>query len=81
MCRGDMAKYKILCLKDVPDHEQRWKEYPKKKWGKDIPKEKTNQVGSKTRFKKGTSGRKLKPTLLKHTLNEANDPIKVDPKK
>lgn len=81
MCRGDMAKYKILCLPGVLYGEQRWRDYPQKNWSDEIPKAKNNQVGINTRFIKGKSGRNAKTTLLKHTLNEANDPIKVDPKK
>ena len=81
MCRGDMAKYKVLCLPGVLFSEQRWREYPTTKWKSDIPKYKDNQIGIDTRFKKGKSSKKLKPTLLKYTHNNANDPIKVDPKK
>ena len=73
MCRGDRAMYKILCLEDVPDHLQRWKDYPVANWSKEIPKEKNNQVGIKSRWKKGVSGRNTKATLLKRTHNEAND--------
>lgn len=81
MCRGDMAQYKILCLPDVPLTEQRWREYPEKNWLDNIPKAKNNQVGIKSRWKKGESGRKSKTTLPKYTHNEANDPIKVYPNK
>lgn len=81
MCRGDMAKYKILCLDGVPFGQQRWRDYPEKNWSDEIPKPKKQLIGLKTQWKKGQSGRKLKPTLLKCTHNEANDPIKVDPKK
>jgi hypothetical protein len=81
MCRGDMARYKILCLPDVKYGEQRWRDYPEKNWSNDIPKEKNNQVGINTRWKKGKSGRKTKATLPKCTHTELNDPIKVDPKK
>ena len=28
MCRGDMAKYKILALTYLPSKEQRWQQYP-----------------------------------------------------
>ena len=81
MCRGDMAKYKLLFIKGVPLGEQRWREYPGENWVSEIPKTKNNQVGIKTRFKKGETGRKTKATLLKDTHNNANDPIKVYPKK
>ena len=81
MCRGDMAKYKLLFIKGVPFGEQRWRDYPENNWKRDIPKSKKQSVGAKTRWPKGQSGRKLKATLLKYTLNEANDPIKVNPKK
>ena len=79
MCRGDMAKYKLLFIKGVLFGDQRWREYPEKNWLHEIPKAKNNQVGINTRFKKGKSGGKLKPTLPKYTHNEANDPIKVTP--
>ena len=54
--RGDRAKYKLLYLQDIPHHKMRWKLYPEKNWKHEIPKEKDNMVGVKTRFKK-------KPTL------------------
>lgn len=81
MCRGDRAKYEILCVNGITLSNQRWREYPNKNWNSDIPKNKLNQVGIKTRFQKGQSGRKLKATLKNHTHNEINDPIKVDPMK
>lgn len=81
MCRGDMAKYKILCLEGAPFGEQKWIDYPEKNWSDEIPKPKKQLIGKDTQWKKGQSGRKLKPTLLKCTHNNANDPIKVDPKK
>ena len=76
-----MAKYKILCLPGIQFREQRWRDYPEKNWSNNIPKAKNNQVGIKTRWKKGVSGKNTKATLLKHTHNEANDPNKVNPKK
>lgn len=81
MCRGDMAKYKLLFIKGVLFGEQRWRDYPEKNWKDDVPKAKNNQVGIKNRWKKGESGRKSKTTLPKYTHNEANDPIKVYPNK
>ena len=63
MCRGDMAKYKILCLEDILFNEQRWREYPDKNWIDDIPKPKKQLIGVDTQWKKGESGRKLKATL------------------
>ena len=57
-CRGDMAKYKILALTNLPTREERWREYPQRNWGKDIPRVKETLVGVKTRFKSGQSGRK-----------------------
>ena len=65
MGRGDMATYKILVLSDVQPREQRWQNYPNKNWLNEIPRDKNTMVGVKTRFKKGKSGRKLKPTLIK----------------
>ena len=81
MCRGDMAKYKILCLPGVPFIEQRWRDYPEKNWIDDIPKPKKQLVGVDTQWKPGESGRTLKATLPKYTHIDANDPIKADPKK
>ena len=60
MGKGDMAKYKILVLSDVPKREQRWQNYPEKNWRYEIPRAKNTMVGVKTRFKKGKSGRKSK---------------------
>jgi len=68
-CRGDMAKYKILCINGVLQSERRWEKYPKKNWERDIPKKENNLVGKNTQWKKGNSGRKKKPTLLKYSLN------------
>lgn len=79
--RGDRAKYKILFVSGVYGAELRWKQYPQKKWLNEVPKSPRNKVGEKTRFQKGQSGRKLKPTLLKCTHNNINDPIEVAPKK
>jgi hypothetical protein len=55
---GDMAQYKILTLKEIPDEQQRWRNYPDKNWAKEIPKAKKSLVGVSTRFTKGISGRK-----------------------
>ena len=60
---GDMAKYKILTLKEIPNEQQRWRNYPDKNWAKEIPKAKKSLVGVATRFSRGTSGRKTKVTL------------------
>lgn len=66
MGAGDMTKYKILTLQHIPIEHQRWREYPKKNWGHEIPKPKKQLVGVKTQWKKGQSGRKKpKATLLK----------------
>lgn len=80
-CRGDMATYKILCIEGVLLSEKRWLAYPEKNWAGEIPKLKKQFAGVKTQWKKGQSGRNLKTTLLKDTHNDANDPIKVYPKK
>ncbi len=49
--KGDCNMYRILVPgRDVPDDEQRWRFYPQKNWKHEIPKEKTNQVGIKTRY-------------------------------
>ena len=80
MCRGDMSKYKILSIEGVPLEEQRWKDYPSKNWKHEIPKEKDNQVGINTRFKKGKQNRKSKSTLIDHPHNDTNPPNKVDSK-
>ena len=60
---GDFTKYKVLTLPHLPPNQQRWRKYPENSWEKDIPKSRANLVGNKTRFKKGTSGRKPKTTL------------------
>lgn len=65
MCRGDMAKYTILCLQGVLSTEQRWREYPDKNWINEIPKPKKQLIGVETQWKKGKSGRKTKATLTK----------------
>ena len=69
MGRGDMTKYKILALTDLPKDEQRWLKYPGMDWISDIPKSKGLTIGKETRWKKGQSGRKV----ISH-------PIKLDPK-
>lgn len=80
MCRGDRAKYKILCVEGVSSNQQNWRDYPEKNFADKVPKQKNQLVGKSTQWIKGQSGRNSKATLLKHTLNEPNDPIKVDPK-
>jgi hypothetical protein len=65
MCRGDMAKYKLLFVNDIFPSEERWKKYPEENWAHEIPKRKKQLVGVKTQWKKGQSGRKKKPTLIK----------------
>lgn len=61
--RGDMAEYKILCLDGLNYEEQRWRQYPGKKWENEIPKPKKQLVGVKTQWKRGQCGRKSKATL------------------
>ena len=63
MCRGDMAKYKLLFIKGCLPGEKRWKRYPLENWADEIPRPKKQLVGVDTQWKKGQSGRKLKPTL------------------
>tara|TARA_B100000315_G_scaffold87608_1_gene80424 strand:- start:50 stop:532 length:483 start_codon:yes stop_codon:yes gene_type:complete len=65
MCRGDMAEYKLLFTDDCLSTEMRWKRYPEENWAHEIPKRKKQLVGVKTQWKKGQSGRKTKPTLIK----------------
>ena len=65
MCRGDMAEYKLLFTDDCLSTEMRWKKYPEENWAHEIPKRKKQLVGVKTQWKKGQSGRKTKPTLIK----------------
>ena len=62
--RGDMARYKILCVEGVMLDHQRWRKYPQKNWVHEIPKPKKQLVGVKTQFKKGRTGRKVKATLI-----------------
>ena len=67
--RGDMNKYELLLnIEMVPQHKQRWREYPKKNWKHEIPKVKDYAVGRKTRFKKKNN------TLKNKTLNGINPP-------
>ena len=63
MCRGDLATYKILCVKGVTLKDQRWKRYPTEQWTNDIPKHKKQLVGKRTQWKKGQCGRNTKATL------------------
>jgi hypothetical protein len=63
MCRGDCARYRLLCVDGVRQESQRWRRYPEENWAEDIPKLKKQMVGVKTQFKKGKSGRKTKATL------------------
>ena len=82
MCRGDRATYKILIRSSqIPlmKGEERWRMYPEKNWTHEIPKPKKQLVGTKTQWKKGQSGRKIKATLQKHTLNGTNHPNESDP--
>ena len=69
MCRGDMSKYKLFLLPNMPKNEQRWRRYPDENWENEIPKQKKQLVGVKTQWKAGKSGRKAKPTLVENTLN------------
>jgi len=55
---GDMTKYKVLTLKEIPEEQQRWRNYPEKNWAKEIPKADKSLVGVATRFTEGASGRK-----------------------
>lgn len=80
MCRGDMAKYEVLCVDGVKLENQRWLNYPKENWMDQIPRSKDTLVGNKTRFKKGVSGRKKSITTLKNnTLNGTILPKDFDP--
>ena len=66
MCRGDRATYKILIGSSqilLMKGEERWRMYPEKNWTHEIPKPKKQLVGTKTQWKKGQSGRKIKATL------------------
>ena len=68
-CRGDMAKYLILCLPETDKKKRRWREYPQKDWELEIPRNKKNLVGEDTRFK-------TKPTLKNRTHNGGLHPDK-----
>ena len=72
MARGDLNQYQLLFIEDVPHIKMRWKEYPSKNWGNQIPKAKNTKVGVKTRFKKKSS------TLKSRTLIDANSPNELD---
>ena len=57
---GDRAKYEVLISANgIEAHNERWTEYPKKDWIDEIPEAKNQLIGTKTRWKKGKSGRKL----------------------
>ena len=75
--RGDMNTYELLLNSDmVPQHKQRWREYPKKDWKHEIPKVKDYAVGKKTRFKKKNNTLKnntLKGTNLPNGLESSNE--------
>ena len=74
MCRGDMAKYKILALTNLPSKEQRWQQYPERNWESEIPKSKGMTVGKETRWKKGHSGRKVNSHPKKQKGKRENTP-------
>ena len=59
-CRGDIAKYIILCIPETDKKKRRWKEYPQKNWELEIPRIKKHLIGKDTRFK-------TKPTLKNRT--------------
>ena len=61
-CRGDMAKYLILCLPETDKKKRRWREYPQKDWEHEIPTRPKQTIGVETRFK-------TKPTLTSNTHN------------
>lgn len=77
MCKGDRATYRILCTPEVQPKHQRWRRYPNQNWADEIPKRKKQLVGKSTQWKKGKSGRNIKPTLQKYTLKRPNDPIEL----
>jgi len=57
---GDRAKYEVLISGNaMPSKNERWRDYPKKDWSREIPEHKNQLIGIKTRWKKGESGRKL----------------------
>jgi hypothetical protein len=74
MCRGDMAKYKILALTYLSSKEQRWQQYPERNWESEIPKSKGMTVGKETRWKKGHSGRKVNSHPKKQKGKRENTP-------
>ena len=57
MCRGDRAMYKVLCIPDVRESEQRWRKYPERNWEHEIPRARRQLIGTKTQFQKGKGGR------------------------
>lgn len=69
MGRGDMSKYKILALTNLPKNQERWRNYPKENWECDIPRSKGLTIGKETRWKKGQSGRKIKFQPIKSNPN------------
>ena len=58
-CRGDRAMYKILFeIGGMSEEKEKWRRYPDESWKDMIPKSRGMTIGSKTRWKKGQSGRK-----------------------
>ena len=76
--KGDMAKYKILALTNLPRNEERWRDYPDKHWESEIPRSKGLTIGKETRWKKGQSGRKKKYQPIKSNPNGALTPYKIE---
>ena len=78
-CKGDMARYKVLCIPEAPKETQRWRRYPQENWSHKVPKLKSQLVGLNTRFPKGKNQRAPETTLSEYTLNSINHPIELDP--
>ena len=57
--RGDMNRYKILCLQNT-HVDERWKRYPDENWEHEIPHNKNQLIGVEKRFKKN---KKIDSTL------------------
>jgi len=51
-CRGDVARYTVLCVGGVLTQHQRWRKYPEENWREEIPKADQSLVGKKTRWGK-----------------------------
>lgn len=79
--QGDRSKYKILAIRELTKEQQKWRRFPQENWEKDIKRIANYSIGMKTKWVPGTSGRKLKTTLIGKAQKKQNSPNKKDTKK